>query len=524
MAVVRELITLLGTEVDTSGFQQYETGIARLKSLAINAAKFIGIAFSVDKIIEFADGLVTAGKEINKLSAQLKVIARPFDDMAAAQEKVFETAQRLGLSYKDVLSTYKEFQNEMRETTIPANDIVAATENIYKTLQVSRLSAEGMSEALDLFNRSFQRGSFRSVGIGRLQDISPRTFDVLAQSFAKSRKEGESLEDMMRRLAKEGKVTADAVVSAFAKSNAALDAEWAKVPQKLDKVFVRIYNDLTAVTAQIYKMTDASVFMGRVVWAVWVSLRTGVKWLVDSLGGLESAISLVGIALALVFGPKLIAMLGYATVAMGRFAIANALALAPWIAMGAAVLFVAGAIQDLVYWVQGKKNFIGTWVGPFEDLKKNFENLNIFAGFRIFSDLYKGDFEAFRKDFKILMDDASAQIALLVTAVGGIGLAFFAVIPFVNGVIKAIQALTAEAKVAETAIKATEAASSATPVGTGTGTGGKPTPVPPGPASRPPGPSGPWQLLGALGVAASSVTLGLYGEDWIQQGFDWALG
>ena len=63
MAVVRELITLLGTEVDTSGFQQYETGIARLKSLAINAAKFIGIAFSVDKIIEFADGLVRQGKK-----------------------------------------------------------------------------------------------------------------------------------------------------------------------------------------------------------------------------------------------------------------------------------------------------------------------------------------------------------------------------------------------------------------------------------------------------------------------------
>ena len=68
MAVVRELITVLGASVDQAGFKQYETGIERLKSLALSIGKAFGLAFSADKIIEFADGLVDAGKEVNKIS------------------------------------------------------------------------------------------------------------------------------------------------------------------------------------------------------------------------------------------------------------------------------------------------------------------------------------------------------------------------------------------------------------------------------------------------------------------------
>jgi hypothetical protein len=472
LAVVRELITLLGTEVDTSGFQQYEAGIARLKSLAINAAKFIGIAFSVDKIIEFADGLVTAGKEINKLSAQLKVIARPFDDMAAAQEKVFETAQRLGLSYRDVLATYKEFQNEMRETTVPANDIVAATENIYKTLQVSRISAEGMTEALDLFNRSFQRGSFRSVGIGRLQDISSKTFDVLADYFAKEQHQNETREDMMRRLAKAGKVTAEAVVAAFSKANKQLDEEWSKVPQKLDKAFVKIYNDLSEVTARIYKMTDASVFMGRVVWNVWSTLRNGLKWLVDAVGGLENAIRLLGITLALVFGPKLLQMLAFATASLLRFVYTSWAAVLPWLGMAAAVAAVAVAIEDLVGWMQGRRSLIGTWVGPFKDLKENFKNLDIFAGFRTLKDIFTLDFEAFKKDFKILRESTEAEVLLIVAAIGSIGIALFLLLPLIRGVRGAFKLLTPAVKETASAAKG-----EALP-GTGGKTTGKPGVVP----------------------------------------------
>jgi tape measure domain-containing protein len=411
LAIVRELITLLGTEVDTAGFQQYETGIARIKEITKNLAATVGIAFSADKIIEFADGLVETGKEVNRLIAQLRVIARPIDDMNVAQQETFNIAQELGVAYKDVLGTYKEFQNEMKATNVPQEQVLKTTENIYKALQVGRASAEDMNQTMELFSRSFRRGGMRSMGVGMLSDIAPVAFDTL-KAYFKTNEEG------LRDLAKHGKITAEAIVAAFGSANADLDKQFALVPQKLGKVFTRIYNDLVNVTAQIYKLTEASVFMGKIVWYVWQQLTWGVRQLSDAVGGLKNLIQLLGIALAVALGPYLIRTLAMATAWTIRWAIANAALLVQWLAIGAAIAAVALGIQDLIFWIQGKESIIGTWVGPFDKLAENFKKLDIFAGLRVFDDLFKGDWQAAINDAKIALTSVQAIVLEITTLVG----------------------------------------------------------------------------------------------------------
>ena len=83
--------------------------------------------------------------------------------------------------------------------------------------------------------------------------------------------------------------------------------------------------------------------------------------LVDFLGGAENAIEVVGYAFLVALIPVVPLLF--------EIAAATLVALAPWIAIGAAVLLVGVAIQDIVYWMQGKGSLIGSWVGPFEDLK-----------------------------------------------------------------------------------------------------------------------------------------------------------
>lgn len=442
MAVVRELVTLLGTEVDPKGFHEYERGIERVKALAINAGKLIGIAFSIDKIVEFADSLVSAGKEVNRLVGQLKAIARPMDDIDTLQQGVFETAQKLGVEYAGVLATFKEFYSQMRETTVPADQILQTTENIYKSLQVGRASAEQITQTMDLFSRSFRRGGMRSVGIGMLEQLSPALVDKLMEHF-----KVKSITDL-REIAKAGKITAAEIVKALGQSDAELNEKWSKTPQKLGKVFTRIFNDLVNVTAQIYKLADASVFMGQMVWWVWTRFTSVIKTVTQSLGGLKNVIELVGIAI----GVSLIRPLIYATAITIRWGIASAAALLPWLLMAAAIAGIALALQDLIYWVQGKKNLIGTFVGPFEDLKENFKSLDIFAGFRFISDVFKGDWEAAFRDLKIALTDTKAIVLELTALV----VATFAVWQFIKfwNLITSIGAVKAEVVAVEGAAKA----------------------------------------------------------------------
>ena len=168
MGAVRELITLLGTEVDTTGFEQYEAGIKRVKQLAFELGKTFGLVFTAEKVIEFTDELVNSGKEMNRIYAQLRVLARPMDDVDEAQKQIFETSQKLGVSYENVLDTYREFYGVMRESQVPQEEIVKTTDNIYKSLRVGRASAEQMTKTMEIMGNSFKRGYFRSVAIGGL--------------------------------------------------------------------------------------------------------------------------------------------------------------------------------------------------------------------------------------------------------------------------------------------------------------------------------------------------------------------
>jgi tape measure domain-containing protein len=444
VAIVRELVTVLGTEFDSSGLKQYEAGMGRVKEMALGLAGAMGIAFSAEKIFEFADGLIETGKEVNRLVAQLRVLARPFDDVDEAQQRVLDSAQTLGLRYKDVLETYREFFGVMRDSKVSQEELLTTTENIYKALRVGRASAEEMTNTMELLRRAFARGGFRAMTIGRLEQQAPVVLEGLMKHF------GVTSMDQLRAIAKEGKITAEAFVATFGKANEELDAQFAKVPQKLGNVFNKIYNDLVNVTAQIYKLTAASEFMGTIVWAVWSRFTAIVKETVNYLGGLKQTVELISIAIGVVMTRAILT----ATAATIRFAIANAAALAPWLAIGAAVAAVAFGIQDLMYWIQNKHSNIGTWVGPFEKLAENFKKLDIFAGFRGIKDLFTGDFSGFVKEFHTVMESSQAEIALLVVAIGTIGTAFFLLYPAVRGLIALIRGITPAASEAAAGVEA----------------------------------------------------------------------
>jgi hypothetical protein len=461
LAVIRELITVLGASVDKTGFQQYETGIARIKELALGLGKLFGLAFSVDKIVEFAEGLIDAGKEVNKLTAQLKLIARPMDDISETTKGVYELSQRLGVSYVHMLETYKEFANEVRDTKIPTEDLLAAVENIQKGFEVARATPEQQTQVMEALQRGFRSGKMRPVSVGLMKDIlPPEAFNMLLREFNLG--VGDAGEAALREMAKKGEISAERVVEAFKKANVTLDKQFDAVPQKIGRVFTRIYNDLVVVTAQIYKLTDASVFMGQMVWYVWTRFRAAVIAVTESVGGLKNLIQLLGIAVMVAMGPMVIRNLTSIVALTIRWGIANALLLAQWVAMGAAVLGIALAISDLVFWIQGKRSVIGTWVGPFKDLAANFKNLDIFSGMRGFSDLIRGDFEGFLKEWKIFVKNVPAEVLTVTTAIALIGTAFTLLTPIVslvlNGIIRALGAVKVAAAETAASVKAAETA------------------------------------------------------------------
>jgi hypothetical protein len=452
LAVVRELVTILGTEFDSKGLKEYEAGINHVKELALGLAGALGIAFSVEKITEFVQGIFDSGQEIIKIRAQLTGLARPMDDVNAAMDRTFEIAQNVGAEYTKVADTYKEFLQASQDSKISQEGLLQVTENIYKAARVDRSSQEQIESLFHILGRVEVMGkaSPRFIGmIGRASISSLR----LLEDYFKTDEEG------LRALSKSGKITFDELTKALSEKNDKLEASFAKVPWTIGRAFTYARNQMVMAAAEFLKITRLSIIFG-----------TAIKWLTDqvvnmfkaffnAIGGLKNAIEVLGIAMALVLGPRMLAYLIDMVAWMWRFTAANWAAVWPWVAMAAAVAAVAIAIQDLVYWIQGKRSAIGTWVGSFKDLKSNFANLDIFAGFRVFNDLMKGDWKKAIEDLGIALTNTQAIVLELSAAVAAVmaGFVLWETLKF-SGIAGAIKALIDTIKGVKPAVAEAEAA------------------------------------------------------------------
>ncbi len=512
MAIVRTLITTLGYKVDEAGLNQYEAGFQRIKSMTLGFASAMGLAFGAEKIYEFIDGLLDTGKEINKIRAQITNLARPQDDVNAAMERTLEIANLVGVEYSKVADTFRDFLQNTREGKLSQEQLLQATENVFKALKVDKASSEQTERMFHLIERIDVMGKASPRMIGMLQNVSQTALTILEKYFNTN-------EDGLRELAKDGKITAEIFMEALARPNAELEERFSKVPYTIGRAFTYARNQITPLIAELLKTTRVSVLLGTTIkWLVDLIVN-GIKWFNREVIQIKQLIEILGYALAVTLGPWLIRQLTLATLWTARWAAATLAANWPWILMAASIFAVGVAIQDLVYWIQGKGSLIGSWVGPFDQLSENFKKLDIFAGPRIIQDLIDGKWSDALTDFNVLLGNTSAQILAIGLAVVGVGLAFAGWRFILSPILGALR--TTKKVVSEIAEAGADA------VGGGAGKGAKPAAKVPGQGELPlVGGGGPSKLgtalrvLGAVTVIGTAIEVAIAGKGWFQSGFD----
>jgi len=389
MAVVRELATLFTFQVEQSGINQYKAAVSNLKEVAINAGKLFGLAFGLEKIYSFVDGLIDAGKEVNLLIFQIQRLGRSQDDLTDIGDTLLNSALKLGVAYKDVAETFKSFLRDSQELKISQEDLLAATENIYKAMRVERLPADQMHTVMQFMERGFRRGSFEGRVLGGIIQQSPEVAKIMAEALT-----GGSVEKL-RELAKhKGALTSEKVIEALARRNARLDVDFAKAPVKLGQALTNIYSQLTSIAGKLFKMVSQSEAMGKAIqWAFNLALGA-VKEFVKALGGAEATIRLITIALTTVAATKIIPWLIAVVRGMNLLSLATLRAVAIWSAWALAIAAVVLTLEDLYVWFTGGESVVGDLLGPFDKFVQKFTDFfktsPSMAPFRAIWDVFLG--------------------------------------------------------------------------------------------------------------------------------------
>ncbi|MFX3544380.1 tape measure protein [Ralstonia mannitolilytica] len=253
MAEVKAGMSAFGDQVATAKTQL-------LAFLSINWA-----AGKVQEIVQIADAW-------NMMSARLKLATAGQREFTTAQAALFEIAQRIGVPIQETATLYGKLQQAVRMLGGEQKDALTITESISQALRLSGASATEAQSSLLQFGQALASGVLRGEEFNSVVENSPR----LAQALA----DGLNVPiGRLRKLAEEGRLTADVVVNALMSQKDKLASEYAQLPQTVSQSFERLKN---AFGQWINKLDESTGFTKKLAEALtWLAqnLDTVMQWL-----------------------------------------------------------------------------------------------------------------------------------------------------------------------------------------------------------------------------------------------------
>lgn len=185
--------------------------------------------------IESAGFLVQIGDEAANISARLRLATKSQEEFNKAQQETFEIAQRTGISYKLTVDTFARLERSTRELGLSQARVLALTETI---AQAGALSGGGISTeaALNQLNQGLAAGQLRGQELNSVLEQTPRIAQAIADGL------GVKSVGALRKLAAEGKLTAEIVANALASQRDKIQKEYDELPLTVSRALTKLRN------------------------------------------------------------------------------------------------------------------------------------------------------------------------------------------------------------------------------------------------------------------------------------------
>lgn len=253
MAEVKAGMSAFGDQVATAKTQL-------LAFLSINWA-----AGKVQEIVQIADAW-------NMMGARLKLATAGQNEFVTAQKALFDIAQRIGVPIQEVSTLYGKLQQAVRMLGGEQKDALTITESISQALRLSGASATEAQSSLLQFGQALASGVLRGEEFNSVVENSPR----LAQALA----DGLNVPiGRLRKLAEEGRLTADVVVNALMSQKDKLAAEYSQLPATVSQAFQRLQNAFGQWVAQVDAATGITKKLADGLTWLATNLDTVMQWL-----------------------------------------------------------------------------------------------------------------------------------------------------------------------------------------------------------------------------------------------------
>lgn len=248
-----------------AGMNAFGDQVAKAKTQLLAFLTLNWASGKVQEIVQIADAW-------NMMSARLKLATAGSREYTVAQKELFAIAQRIGVPIQETATLYGKLQQAVRMLGGEQQDALSLTESISQALRISGASAAEAQSSLLQFGQALASGVLRGEEFNSVVENSPRLAKALADGLNVPI-------GRLRKLAEEGRLTADVVVNALISQKDKLAAEYAQLPMTVSQAFTRLSN---AFGQWISRLDESTGFTKKLAEALtWLSenLDTVMKWL-----------------------------------------------------------------------------------------------------------------------------------------------------------------------------------------------------------------------------------------------------
>lgn len=355
--IVRQLITLLGYQTDNRGARDYE---ARLQSIAQTATRVAAVIAGLGTVVALAGDAMS--RSLAMIESAIGRSATSASEAQGVYEELYQLSLRTGVGANESAEAFTRFNLAMRDLNRPASDTIALIEGLQASAIVAGVSTSDLTGTMIQLGQALASGKLQGDEMMRLRESMPQFLRETAQAM------GMTLQQFMEASEK-GLLTPARLVPAMLTASAGARRELANFPVTMDRSFRVLRNTVQRWLADFDKALGLSQSIARWFMAIsrqverWRgSLQVVERW-VQRLGGMEQILRSAAGALAVFTA----GVLAYRAAAIAA-ALAQALWLLPWIALGAAIVALGVLLADFVAWVSGEDvdTLFGSWFGDFD--------------------------------------------------------------------------------------------------------------------------------------------------------------
>jgi len=268
-------LLMIGLGVDTRRLRDGERALGSLQKAGNRAENALGrmattlaSAFAVHKIIEYADSYT-------QLQNKLKLVTSSTQELGYATDEVAQIAKRTGQALGATGDLYFKISQNTEKLGVSMTDVSRITETFAKTLAISGASTQGAEAAILQFGQALASGVIRGDEFNSVAENAPAALDAFARALEVPKGE-------LRKLAAEGMLTSDILISALQEQSQVVDDLYAKTSSTIGQAFTKLTNSMTFFVGQLNEATNASTSL--------VSSLEGISNWLDSGQPLETAV------------------------------------------------------------------------------------------------------------------------------------------------------------------------------------------------------------------------------------------